>query len=55
MLCSLPTIISSNYNINEIETEYNMDVKDFIIQNDEIVYVAGDNHRTEKYDSFEEV
>jgi DNA replication protein DnaC len=50
----LPTIISSNYNINEIETEYNIDVKDFIIQNDEIVYIAGDNHRIEKQDSFEE-
>lgn len=42
----LPTIVSSNFNIDEIENEYNIDVKDFIIQNDEIVYVSGDNHRT---------
>lgn len=49
----LPTIISSNYNIDEINSEYNMDVKDFIIQNDEIVYVAGDNYRTEKKEIFD--
>lgn|SRR5574344_20201 len=44
----LPTIISSNYNIDEIAREYNIDVKDFIIQNDEIVYISGDNHRIQK-------
>ena len=41
----LSTIVSSNYNINEMETEYNIDVKGFLEQNNDIVFVAGDNFR----------
>lgn len=44
----LPTIISSNYSLNEIEQEYNKDVRDFIEGNSEIVYVSGDNHRNKQ-------
>lgn len=43
----LPTILSSNYNIDEMATEYNNDVRDFILQNDKLVSVLGDNHRIE--------
>lgn len=41
----LPTIISSNYNADELATEYNDDVRDFILQNNDLIYVTGDNHR----------
>lgn len=43
----LPTILSSNYNIDEMAKEYNNDVRDFILQNDKLVSVLGDNHRIE--------
>ena len=43
----LPTILSSNYNIDEMATEYNNDVRDFMLQNDKLVSVLGDNHRIE--------
>ena len=43
----LPTILSSNYNIDEMATEYYNDVRDFILQNDKLVSVLGDNHRIE--------
>jgi len=45
----LPTIISSNYTIDEMGKEYNNDIRDFLIQNNEIISVLGDNHRTENY------
>ena len=46
-----PVIISSNYTIDEIGKEYNNDIRDFIIQNNEIINVLGDNHRIEKYNT----
>lgn len=45
---SLPTIISTNFSIDEMGTEYNKDVKDFILQNDEVIYFSGDNYRVEQ-------
>ena len=45
---ALPTIISTNFSVKEMETEYNKDVKDFILQNDEVIYFAGDNYRVEQ-------
>lgn len=44
---TLPTIVSTNYNLDEMGTEYNKDIKDFLTQNNVCVYFAGNNYRTE--------
>lgn len=44
----LPTIISSNYSLEELAHEYNEDVHDFLVQNNDVIYVTGDNHRVGK-------
>ena len=44
----LPTIISTNYNIDEIEEKYNKDIKEFILQNDKPIFFPGNNYRLEK-------
>lgn len=43
----LPLIISTNYTEDELAKEYSADVRDFLLQNCEVVFVAGDNHRAE--------
>lgn len=41
----MPTILSSNLNIDEIGEIYSQNIKDFIQQNAEVIYVSGDNYR----------
>jgi DNA replication protein DnaC len=45
---SLPTIVSTNYNLDEVGSEYNKDIKDFLTQNNICVYFSGDNYRVKK-------
>jgi DNA replication protein DnaC len=42
----LPTVITTNYELNEIEKMYNKDIHDFLIQNNEEIFFSDENHRT---------
>ena len=42
----LPTVITTNYELDEIEKMYNKDVHDFLIQNNEDIFFSDENHRT---------
>jgi len=42
----LPTVITTNYELDEIEKMYNKDIHDFLIQNNEDVFFSDENHRT---------
>ena len=44
---SLPLIISTNYTEEELGKAYSADVRDFLLQNCDVVFVSGDNHRAE--------
>jgi len=44
----LPTILSTNYCLNEMEEQYNKDIRQFIEQNYEVVYLSGNNYRIKK-------
>jgi len=41
----LPTIITTNYELEEIEEMYNKDIHDFLIQNNDDIFFSDDNHR----------
>jgi len=42
-----PLILSSNYDMKEMKENYGEDVHDFIISNNEIIKILGENHRVE--------
>lgn len=42
----LPLVITTNLDEQGLAEEYSPDVRDFLLQNDDAVYVAGDSHRT---------
>lgn len=51
---SVPTIISSNYTPEQLVEAYSDTIHDFIIQNNELVIVYGDNHRKKNADIVDE-
>lgn len=51
---SVPTIISSNYTPEQLIEPYSDTVHDFIVQNNELIFVQGDNHRKKTADLFDE-
>lgn len=41
----VPTIISSNFTLEQVKSHYSDTIHDFIVQNSELVLVEGENHR----------